>query len=404
MEYYLTTNKNLQALVLLLLIIFLHPVWFIPKAQAVDKKNNKASAVLVFGDSTADPGNNNYVSTIFKSNFPPYGRDFANRKPTGRFTNGRLTTDFLASYVGLKEYVPPYLDPNLSTKELMTGVSFASAGSGYDPLTSQLSNVIPILKQLEYFKEYKKRLESAIGKQQTENHINKAIFVISAGTNDFIVNYFTIPIRRKIYTTLSSYDLFLMQHVKHFLQNSKAVTVIIIIIVILFVSQADYNYLSTNFCVKSLWAEGARRIAVVGLPPMGCLPAVITLNSPNAFQSRGCIEKYCSVARDYNKILQNELHFMQRSLAIFGARIAYVDIYEPVIELIKEHKRYGFDEIYNGCCGTGYLEASFLCNPLSYACPDANKYMFWDSIHPTEKTYNYAFKSLRPVVDSILKG
>ncbi|PON57392.1 Lipase [Trema orientale] len=372
MEYSLTTNKSFQALVLLPLIIFLHPVWFISKAQALNKKNNTASAVLVFGDSTADPGNNNYVSTIFKSNFPPYGRDFANRKPTGRFTNGRLTTDFLASYVGLKEYVPPYLDPNLSTKELMTGVSFASAGSGYDPLTPQLSNVIPILKQLEYFKEYKKRLESAIGKQQTENHVNKAIFVISAGTNDFIVNYFTIPIRRKIYTTLSSYDLFLMQHVKHFLQ--------------------------------SLWAEGARKIAVVGLPPMGCLPAVITLNSPNAFQSRGCIEKYCSVARDYNKILQNELHFMQRSLAIFGARIAYVDIYEPVIELIKEHKKYAFDEIYNGCCGTGYLEASFLCNPLSYACPDANKYMFWDSIHPTEKTYNYAFQSLRPVVDFILKG
>jgi len=43
-----------------------------------------------------------------------------------------------ASYLGLKELVPPYLDPNLSDKELVTGVSFASAGSGFDPLTPML--------------------------------------------------------------------------------------------------------------------------------------------------------------------------------------------------------------------------------------------------------------------------
>lgn len=40
-----------------------------------------------------------------------------------------------ASYVGVKEFVPPYLDPSLSIKEMMTGVSFASAGTGFDPLT-----------------------------------------------------------------------------------------------------------------------------------------------------------------------------------------------------------------------------------------------------------------------------
>jgi hypothetical protein len=57
--------------------------------------------------------------------------------------------DCTASYLGLKELVPPYLDPNLSDDELMTGVSFASAGSGFDPLTPtlsvQLSNSLNIL-------------------------------------------------------------------------------------------------------------------------------------------------------------------------------------------------------------------------------------------------------------------
>lgn len=44
-----------------------------------------------------------------------------------------------ARYVGVKDYVPPYLDPSLDIKELATGVSFASAGSGFDPLTPTIS-------------------------------------------------------------------------------------------------------------------------------------------------------------------------------------------------------------------------------------------------------------------------
>lgn len=44
-----------------------------------------------------------------------------------------------ASYVGVKDYIPPFLDPTLSVSELKTGVSFASAGTGLDPLTAKLS-------------------------------------------------------------------------------------------------------------------------------------------------------------------------------------------------------------------------------------------------------------------------
>ncbi|XLS45859.1 hypothetical protein HN51_002724, partial [Arachis hypogaea] len=44
-----------------------------------------------------------------------------------------------ASYLGLKEFLPPYLDPNLTNQELITGVNFASDDSGYDTLTPTLS-------------------------------------------------------------------------------------------------------------------------------------------------------------------------------------------------------------------------------------------------------------------------
>lgn len=51
-------------------------------------------AIISFGDSSLDVGNNDYLSrTVFKSNYPPYGRDFEDQKPTGRFCNGKLVGD-----------------------------------------------------------------------------------------------------------------------------------------------------------------------------------------------------------------------------------------------------------------------------------------------------------------------
>ncbi|CAI9290388.1 unnamed protein product [Lactuca saligna] len=52
-------------------------------------QSHKVSAILVFGDFTYDPGNNNYILTPFRGNFPPYRRDFANQKATARCTNGK---------------------------------------------------------------------------------------------------------------------------------------------------------------------------------------------------------------------------------------------------------------------------------------------------------------------------
>ena len=52
-------------------------------------------ALIVLGDSTLDARNNNNIDTTAKCNFPPYDRDFPGGIPTGRFSNGKLTSDFL---------------------------------------------------------------------------------------------------------------------------------------------------------------------------------------------------------------------------------------------------------------------------------------------------------------------
>ncbi|KAL2341817.1 hypothetical protein Fmac_009757 [Flemingia macrophylla] len=358
---------------LFLSVVHIFILCFMAKVEGLNKT---ISGFYVFGDSTVDPGNNNYIKTAFRSNFPPYGRDFSNQVPTGRFTNGKLATDYIASYSGLKkEILPPYLDPNVinNIEELMTGVSFASAGSGFDPLTPTITSVIPIEKQVEYFRKCKKRMEDAVGKQRTENHVKKAVFFVSAGTNDFVLNYFALPVRRKTYTLLA-YHHFLIQHVEHFLQE--------------------------------LLAEGAKKIAVSGLPPMGCLPIMITLNSPNALFQRHCIDKYSSVARDFNLLLQHELHQMQSKLNMSNsdAKIYYVDIYRPIADMIQAHKRFGFDEVDSGCCGSGYIEAAILCNKVSNVCLDRSKYVFWDSVHPTEKTYHNLFLASLHTIDFIMNN
>lgn len=53
-------------------------------------------AVFMFGDSIVDTGNNNdNLKTPARCNFPPYGRDFQGGIPTGRYSNGKVPSDFI---------------------------------------------------------------------------------------------------------------------------------------------------------------------------------------------------------------------------------------------------------------------------------------------------------------------
>lgn len=65
--------------------------------DAFDKaefNNHWISALFVFGDSLVDSGNNNFLSTQVKANYPPYGSTFFPHA-TGRFTDGRHAADFI---------------------------------------------------------------------------------------------------------------------------------------------------------------------------------------------------------------------------------------------------------------------------------------------------------------------
>ncbi|KAK2642984.1 hypothetical protein Ddye_024747 [Dipteronia dyeriana] len=94
-------------------------------------------ALYVFGDSTVDSGNNNFLQSSSKANFKPFGVDFANGKPTGRFSNGRIEADFIAQVVGLP-FPPPCLGLSKAEQNtLRTGVNYASSSCGVLPDTGK---------------------------------------------------------------------------------------------------------------------------------------------------------------------------------------------------------------------------------------------------------------------------
>lgn len=64
--------------------------------SSTDATSRLAPALYVFGDSLLDSGNNNYLQTIIKANYSPYGEDFVN-KSTGRFSNGKTVADFIGT-------------------------------------------------------------------------------------------------------------------------------------------------------------------------------------------------------------------------------------------------------------------------------------------------------------------
>ncbi|RDX91590.1 GDSL esterase/lipase EXL1, partial [Mucuna pruriens] len=304
-----------------LLIHFMLLLFNVCKTRALVKlpPNLTVPALLVFGDSIMDTGNNNNnLATTARCNYPPYGKDFmGGNNPTGRFSNGKVPSDLVVEELGIKEFLPAYLDPNLQPSELATGVCFASGGAGYDPLTSQTSSAISLSGQLDLFKEYIGKLRRLVGEDKT----------------NFIV--------------------------------------------------------ANSLYIMEIYGLGARRIAVFSIPPIGCVPFQRT--------AAGGIERKIAVkineaAQLFNTKLSKELNSLNHNFP--NGRMIYIDVYNPILDIILNYQKYGYKVGDRGCCGTGTIEVVLLCNHFTPLCPNDLEYVFWDSFHPTESVYKRLITSI----------
>ncbi|CAI0469272.1 unnamed protein product [Linum tenue] len=314
-------------------------------------------SLTIFGDSVADVGNNNNLITLIRANFPPYGRDFAEHRPTGRFCNGKLAIDITAEYMGFDTYPPPYLSQEASLGSALTGANFASGASGMLDGTAHLYGAVSLTRQLENYKEYRARVESQVGFEKATDTFSKGIHLLSTGTSDFIQNYYVDPILNTLYTPDQWSDK-LMKSYATFIQN--------------------------------LYGLGARRIGVTTLPPTGCLPAAITLFGHG---SNNCVERLNWDASSFNQKLNTTSQSIAQGLP--GLKLVVFDIYNPLLNLINKPSDNGFFEARKACCGTGVLETSFLCNSMSLGtCSNATEYVFWDGFHPSEAANTILAQSL----------
>lgn len=60
------------------------------------QQQQQAPAIWVMGDSLVDSGNTNFLSSIVKADYYPYGCDYY-RGPSGRFCNARTFSDILGT-------------------------------------------------------------------------------------------------------------------------------------------------------------------------------------------------------------------------------------------------------------------------------------------------------------------
>jgi hypothetical protein len=80
-------------------------VWLLVAAvslalASVARCDPQVPCYFIFGDSLVDNGNNNYIVSLARANYPPYGIDFAGG-PSGRFTNGLTTVDVIGKHAAV---------------------------------------------------------------------------------------------------------------------------------------------------------------------------------------------------------------------------------------------------------------------------------------------------------------
>ncbi|KAF8406615.1 hypothetical protein HHK36_008705 [Tetracentron sinense] len=286
--------------------------------------NETVPAVIVFGDSIVDPGNNNNLQTLIK---------VPSRRTEGATSSELSKEDFVlyfaASELGIKEILPAYLDPDLQIQDLITGVSFASGGLGYDPLTPRVVSVLSLPDQLNLFKEYIGKMKRVVGEEKTTAILSKSLFIVCAGSYDIANTYYSTPFRRMEYDVPAYTDL------------------------------------------MEIYGHGARRVGIFSAPPIGCVPSQRTRGGGTQIK---CVEERNEAAKLFNSKLSSELNSLNNKLP--HARLVFFDIYNPVIRIIQSPHAYGFEVVNKGCCGTGNLEVAILCNELNpYTCTDVSKYL-----------------------------
>ncbi|KAI5446601.1 hypothetical protein KIW84_014438 [Lathyrus oleraceus] len=308
----------------------------------------KIQASFVFGDSLLDVGNNNYITSLAKANHYPYGIDFG--KPTGRFCNGRTVVDVIEQKLGLG-FTPPYLSPNTSGMVILKGVNYASAAAGILNYTGHIFvGRINFDAQIDNFANTRQEIITKIGVSASLKLLNNALFTVAFGSNDFLDNYLSPP------PSIPNFQ---------FLSPESFVAIMI-----------------STFRVQlsRLFNLGARKIVVVNVGPIGCIPY---MRDSNPFSRDKCVTFPNQLAQLFNTQLKSLVEELRTILK--GSLFVYGDAYHIMEDIIMNYTKYGFKNPNSACCHlVGRFGGLIACGGYSIVCEDRSKYIFWDTFHPSD--------------------
>ncbi|KNA06874.1 hypothetical protein SOVF_177040, partial [Spinacia oleracea] len=247
----------------------------------------KVPCYFIFGDSLSDPGNNNDLFTLAKANYPPYGVDFPGGIPTGRFTNGLNAVDYIAQFLGFEQFIPPF-KINMD-QDILKGINFASGSAGILAETSyHVGDRVWMSRQLQNYEITISKLGSMVN-GTVANYLNKCLYSVNIGTNDYINNYF-LPL--------------LYPGTQLFTTHQYAALLI-----------ARYRTL-----LQALYDSGARKMAIYGLGPLGCMPNEISKSGATQ-----CVEKKNEAVELFNTKLVSLVDDFNTRLP--KAKFTFVNVY-----------------------------------------------------------------------------
>ncbi|EOA26392.1 hypothetical protein CARUB_v10023515mg [Capsella rubella] len=308
----------------------------------------KPKALFVFGDSYADTGNTPLIAASWRF---PNGITFPG-KPTGRFTDGRVSTDYLAKYIGLKTPIVykwgRYGQPKGLVKK---GMNFAFGGAG---VFETMFKIVPNASvQIDSLERLIRR------KVYSPADLNSSVAFFSIVGND----YLTYDRRNG---SEQGRPALIRRVVKQILLDVKR--------------------------IKDL---GVRKVLVALSPPQKCLPLLAT--------PRGCdtndtsTNLHNSLLREgLTKLNDEKINKNAKSFIMFDLHNAFATIFKnkgvPGVST--------FLEPLKACCptkrGKSCGDVGLNGEKLYSLCKDPKSFFFWDNVHITDQGWRSVFSLLLP--------
>ncbi|XP_024029386.1 GDSL esterase/lipase At5g03610 [Morus notabilis] len=311
--------------------------------------------LFVFGDSYADTGNSKKASAV--SWKAPYGITFPG-KPGGRFSDGRVLTDYLASFLGIQSPVPYIWRKSIKKAKLKDGMNFAFGGTGVFNTMEKEPNMST---QIDFFQQLIEQ------KFYTKRDLKSSIALVSVAGNDYAAYIYK-------------------EGVNNNMEDLANVTMSIV------------NQLVVN--LKRIHNLGVPKIAVTALQPLGCLPP---FTSPTSY--RNCSKIWNSVSDSHNEILkqilQNSSNQSEKNVVlVLDLHKTFMYAFKMKHENVTGNLTLGIDNPLKPCCvgisnghSCGSVDGS---GSKKYTvCNNPNSSFFWDVIHPSQNGWRVVFSALR---------